>query len=56
VCEFLHCTKNELRKRIKTDADYYTILAYIKEKSLREKKAMEDAENEQKNKNPRANK
>jgi hypothetical protein len=46
VCEFLHCTKSELEKRIRKGngyADYFLILAYMKQKSVKESEAVEEA-------------
>jgi hypothetical protein len=46
VCEFLHCTKSELEKRLRKGngfADYFLVLAYLKQKAVKESEAVERA-------------
>ncbi len=46
VCEFLHCTKSELEKRLRKGngyADYFQILAYLKIKAEKEANEVEQA-------------
>lgn len=40
VCEFLHCTLNELSERCNNIADYYTIVAYMVKKDEKINKSM----------------
>jgi hypothetical protein len=46
VCEFLHCTKSELEKRLHEGngfADYFLILAYLEAKAEKEAEVAERA-------------
>jgi hypothetical protein len=46
VCELLHCTRSELKKRLADGdgyIDFFTSLAYIRRKNKLEKEAMEKA-------------
>jgi hypothetical protein len=46
VCEFLHCTKSELGKRLKKGngyADYFLIMAYKTRKGELEEEAVDNA-------------